>query len=390
MEKVCLALLFALQKLKHYLGEHEIHLISRADHLKYILSTPVLTGRLARWTVILYQFNIEYVPQKVVKGQALAYFLAAHPVPDDSPLVLDLPDEEVMQTEIKKGWEIYFDGASRSPDGEKQHDLKNNQSSIGIIFVTPEGGIILHSFFLTEGCSNNEAEYEAIIAGLELSLEVSIDDLTIYGDSELIIKQLKGVNDRADALASLAASLGLSKNEEMTITVGARRILQPYDKVSVDVQTDEALTTSERVAGQDNQLDWCQPFMEYLQHGRLPDDRAKRVEVRRRSVQFVMWKNTLYKRSMDGMLLKCIAKDEVEEVMKEVHSGTCGAHQSGPKLQMQIKCLGYYWPTMIANCIGFVKRCQACQFHGDFIHSPPEPLYFTACSWPFAAWEWMS
>ncbi|KAK2966983.1 hypothetical protein RJ640_029952, partial [Escallonia rubra] len=93
------------------------------------------------------------------------------------------------------------------------------------------------------GCSNDEAEYEAIIMGLELSLKVSIDDLTIYGDSELIIKQVKGeyqirkpnilpyyeradyllskfpklqirpvrreVNSRADALASLADSLGL-------------------------------------------------------------------------------------------------------------------------------------------------------------------------------------
>ncbi|KAK3038600.1 hypothetical protein RJ639_027263 [Escallonia herrerae] len=103
MEKVCLALVFALQKLKHYLGEHEIRLISRADPLKYILATPVLTRQLARWAVILHQFNIEYVPQKAVKGQALTDFLAAHPVLDDSPLVLDLPDEEVMQTEIKKG-----------------------------------------------------------------------------------------------------------------------------------------------------------------------------------------------------------------------------------------------------------------------------------------------
>ncbi|KAK3006984.1 hypothetical protein RJ639_015833 [Escallonia herrerae] len=201
---------------------------------------------------------------------------------------------------------------------------------------------------------------------------------------------LTAVNGRADALASLASSLGLSKNEEMTITVRARRIVQPYKKVSVDIQTNEVLTTSERLEVQDNLLDWRQPFMEYLQHGRLPDDRAKQVEVRRRSVQFVMWKDTLYKRSLDGMLLRCITKDEVEEVMKEVHYGTCGAHQSGPKLQMKIKCLGYYWPTMIADCIGFVKKCQACQFHGDFIHRPLEPLHFNTCSWPFAAWGQMS
>ncbi|KAK3000926.1 hypothetical protein RJ639_021168 [Escallonia herrerae] len=198
--------------------------------------------------------------------------------------------------------------------------------------------------------------------------------------------QNKGENGRADALASLAASLGLSENKEMTITEGAQRILQPYEKVTVDVQMEEVLTMSKRLDGQDDPLDWRLPFMEYLQDGRLPDDRAKQAEVRRRSVQFVMWKDTLYKRSLDGMLLRCIAKDKVEEVMGEVHSRACGAHQSGPKLQMLIKRLGYYWPTMIADCIGFAKRCQACQFHGDFFHSPPEPLHFTVCSWLFAAW----
>ncbi|KAK2983961.1 hypothetical protein RJ640_009684 [Escallonia rubra] len=106
MEKVCLALVFALKELKHYLGEHVICLISRADPLKYIHSRLVLTGRIARSDVILHQFNIEYVPQKVVKGQALIDFLVAHPVLDDSPLVLDLSDEEVMLIEIKKGWEM--------------------------------------------------------------------------------------------------------------------------------------------------------------------------------------------------------------------------------------------------------------------------------------------
>jgi len=66
------------------------------------------------------EFNITFVPQKAVKGQALAEFLAAHPVPDDSPLVTNLPDEEVFSTELEAPWELYFDGASRmdaDPDG---------------------------------------------------------------------------------------------------------------------------------------------------------------------------------------------------------------------------------------------------------------------------------
>ena len=83
----------------------------------------------------------------------MADFLVAHPILDDSPLVTDLPDKEVMQVEIQKRWELYFDGASRSPDGKKQENLKNNKLGIGIVFVTPDNAIIPYSFALTEGCS---------------------------------------------------------------------------------------------------------------------------------------------------------------------------------------------------------------------------------------------
>jgi len=67
------------------------------------------------------EFDITYVPQKAVKGQALADFLAAHSVAHDSPLVVDLPDEEVFTTDLESQWELYFDGAPRTecdPDGE--------------------------------------------------------------------------------------------------------------------------------------------------------------------------------------------------------------------------------------------------------------------------------
>ncbi|KAM1727408.1 hypothetical protein ACFX12_018051 [Malus domestica] len=72
--------------------------------------------------------------------------------------------------------------------------------------------------------------------------------------------------------------------------------------------------------------------------------------------------------------------------MEEAHSGVCGAHQSRPKLHFQLKRMGYYWPSMVKDCLEYAKRCQACQFHANFIHQPPEPLHPTAASWPFNAW----
>ncbi|KAL0352399.1 UNVERIFIED_CONTAM: hypothetical protein Scaly_1628600 [Sesamum calycinum] len=72
--------------------------------------------------------------------------------------------------------------------------------------------------------------------------------------------------------------------------------------------------------------------------------------------------------------------------MEEAHSGVCDAHQSGPKLHFRIKRMGYYWPTMDKDCIDYARRCQACQFHANLIHQPPEPLHPTVASWPFDAW----
>ena len=101
MEKICLALVFAVQKLRHYLLSHQIMLISKADPLKYILSRHTLSGRLAKWAMLLAPFDIKFMPQKAVKGQAIADFLAAHPCLDNEELPDDLPDDEVMLAEIK-------------------------------------------------------------------------------------------------------------------------------------------------------------------------------------------------------------------------------------------------------------------------------------------------
>lgn len=81
---------------------------------------------------------------------------------------------------------MFLDGASWGPSVAPRDNI-DKFLGIGIIFVTPDNGIIIHSLTLTEGHSNNETEYEALIARLELALEIPIHDLTIYGDSELVV-----------------------------------------------------------------------------------------------------------------------------------------------------------------------------------------------------------
>ena len=127
-------------------------------------------------------------------------------------------------------------------------------------------------------------------------------------------------------------------------------------------------------------------MIDYLQYGKLPTDPRGRVDVRRRANRFVYLNDTLYKRSFDGILLRCLSKEEAVHALSETHAGICGAHQSGPKLAAQLKRLGYYWPTMVQDAMKHVKSCRACQIHGDFKHQNPLPLHPTILSWPFNAW----
>ena len=116
-----------------------------------------------------------------MKGQALADFLADHPIPDDWELSNDLPDEEVMVIEISQPWKMFFDGATQRCGAD---------AGAGVVFVTPERDILPYSFTLIECCSNNVAEYQALILGLEMAIDEKTTRLEVFGDSKLIINQV--------------------------------------------------------------------------------------------------------------------------------------------------------------------------------------------------------
>lgn len=72
IEKTCLTVVFASQKLLHYMLVHIVHLIAKIDPLKYLLSKVAFTGCLAKWMTILSEFDIQCVERKAIKGQAIA------------------------------------------------------------------------------------------------------------------------------------------------------------------------------------------------------------------------------------------------------------------------------------------------------------------------------
>ncbi|PKU71890.1 hypothetical protein MA16_Dca018496 [Dendrobium catenatum] len=140
------------QKLRHYMLSHSVSLISRVNPLQYLMIRPMLSGHLARWSMILLQFEITFTPLRAVKGQAVADFLAAHPLPADSPLNDDLPDEQIMslRESDEAVWELYFDGAVSSRRNATQQSIIPGKAGVGLIFITPEKGMMHFSYHLSE------------------------------------------------------------------------------------------------------------------------------------------------------------------------------------------------------------------------------------------------
>ncbi|XXG62700.1 hypothetical protein AAC387_Pa05g1015 [Persea americana] len=319
VEKECLAVMFAIQKLRHYLLSNTVYLISRINLLKDLVTRAgSLNAQPTKWSILLSQFDIRYVPQKAIKGPALANFLTKHPLPKDSPLRDDLLNEPVYSVETSSpnaSWNMYFDGATRT--NEKGKPI----SGIGILFVSPDKYMTPHAFLLLEPCSNIAAEYQALMIGLELALESSITMLEAFGDSQLIVNQMnqkyeirkpdllpyynkaqslpqkfdichithirRGENIRADALAGLAASMAIQEEENMQIIVCQRRILPPLN-------THQAVAECHQVVGSRISIlklpigNWRDPFIDYIMFGILPED-PKEWEAFKDVPQIFIW-----------------------------------------------------------------------------------------------------
>jgi hypothetical protein len=89
--------------------------------------------------------------------------------------------------------------------------------------------------------------------------------------------------------------------------------------------------------------DWRTPLVRYLENpGHIADRK-----VQHQALKYVMLDNTLYHRTIDELLLKCLDLDQSKIAMGEVHEGICGTHQSAHKVKWLLRRTVFYWPPMI-------------------------------------------
>jgi len=85
--------------------------------------------------------------------------------------------------------------------------------------------------------------------------------------------------------------------------------------------------------------------------------------------------NELFKKSPEGVLLKCLSETEAYLAISDTHSGACRSHQTGHKMKWLMFRQGVYWPTMFKDCTEFSKSCQECQLHAGIERVPSSELH---------------
>ena len=114
--------------------------------------------------------------------------------------------------------------------------------------------------------------------------------------------------------------------------------------------------------------------MSYLKDGKLPKGKDKARKLKVRSARYVLMNEVLYKKGFSQPYLRCLALEEANYVLREVHEEACGNHLGARSLVHKVVRAGYYWPNMQADAKAYVKICDQCQRFSSVPRQPSEYL----------------
>ncbi|XP_074271407.1 uncharacterized protein LOC141595343 [Silene latifolia] len=333
-EKIALALVTASYKLRPYFESHTIHVITNYP-LKTIMRKLELSGRMTKWSVHLSGYDLQFEPRTAMKSQALADFVS-----DFYPATRGEAEEgmlTMMRSQDGEIWTLYIDGASNA-----------RGAGVGLVLRSPKGDIIVQAIRCEFKATNNEAEFEALILGMQMASGLKVRNLRVYSDSLLVVNHVnneyvtrdskmiaylkiateqkskfrtfkitqvpRDQNVEADALATLGATFQPTELSNIPITYVLIPAIQKepdHNPVKQDVctqYTQGARTLVSTIGQQD--ADWRVPYLYWLRDGTLPEDKKEAQSFRIKASRYIMIDNILFRKSLAGPCLRCLSKEE--------------------------------------------------------------------------------
>jgi hypothetical protein len=148
------------------------------DVIKYMMQRPTLIGPMGKWACSLVEYDMSYDSIKAVKGHVAVDFIVDHSIE------VEVDNECLVAI---SAWRLYFDGS-----------VCAKGCGIGCMMVSPNG--VMHELLvrLDFRCTNNQVEYEALVSGLEWLIDMEVKHIEAFGDSKLIVQQVRGESQCLD------------------------------------------------------------------------------------------------------------------------------------------------------------------------------------------------
>ncbi|XP_074377289.1 uncharacterized protein LOC141718807 [Apium graveolens] len=332
--------------------------------------------------------NLRSRSRTAINAQALADFIKECNFPEEEPEPMDM-DLEPEKDASTGAWSLKVDGSSTS-----------ERSGAGLILKSPEGFTIQITISFGFPATNNQAEYEALIVGLKLSRTLRVQDLKIYSDSQIVVKQTNGeyiANDPTLAkyqalvqsyLASIpnhqVLQIYREENEEVDIL---SKLVQNSSDLDCSVYFEELhkpSIESGEILEIESKQNWMTPFINYLDKGELLEEKGKAQRLKAKAAKFFLEEKLLYRGTFSSPILKCVGPEEAKYCLAEVHEGIRRDHMSTKALAHKIIRQGYYWPTIHQDAIEFMKKCKECQLFSNMSRISPVLPSSVLSSIPFA------
>ncbi|XP_074374202.1 uncharacterized protein LOC141714587 [Apium graveolens] len=326
-EKFAYGLVMASQKLRHYFQGRTVQGVTDQP-LKKILTRPKASGRVVAWSIELGEFDVEYVPRTAIKAQALVDFVVEYAFLGPKDLS---PEEQLIR--IPGKWKLFVDGS-----------VIGKKCGAGLILSSPEGFKICQAIRFDFPLTNNEAEYEALLAGMKLARSLEVKHLRAFSDSMLVVKHFTGEYEQRDPRTrAYATKASFGRDTKLN------RFYLPH-------RSQNAFDRKERMPRDSPGKRLDDPLRNFLEKGILPPDRKDALKVKYRASSYTIINGRMYRRSVSQPLLRCLNSEEQQQALEAVHEGICGEHLAGRSLAFKILWQGFFWPTLKADAIDWCKK----------------------------------
>ncbi|KAJ9560736.1 hypothetical protein OSB04_005896 [Centaurea solstitialis] len=317
-------------------------------------------------------------------------------VAEFSPGIEQPSHDEINNVMIQDNqlWTLHVDGSSNI-----------RGSRLGVVLKSSHGGNMVYSIRCEFKATNNEAEYEALIAGLDIAYNSGARRVHVRSDSLLVVKQVNGDFQAKDSKMMTylkIAKESIARFEKFTIeqiprdlnvqaddlaNMGSAFNEPTLDSIPIIHLMTSSIEAIEKVQMIEEVYNWSLDIWNYLKYDRLPDDKMEARKTRSKASRYTIFEGKLYRKSTSGLILRCItSKEHMNQILQEMHDGECGNHSGGRSLANRISRQGYYWPTLREDAMRYVQRCDACQRHSGTSHLPSKPLHSVLIPWPFMRW----